>query len=112
MVYGLVGLLLCVFIITIPFGIQYFKFALFVIAPFGKTVVYTGGVGKAVLNTIYAIFLGWESALVLALVGVIACILIITIPVGIQMFKACRFAIFPLGSKFVKIESSATKSSN
>ena len=44
--WALVGLILCISIIGIPFGIQAFKMAGLTLTPFGKTVQYGGGVGS------------------------------------------------------------------
>ena len=36
----LAGVVLCLLIITIPFGIKCFKLAFFVVMPFGQTIIY------------------------------------------------------------------------
>ena len=36
--WGLLGILLCITIIGIPFGLQHFKMALLALAPFGKKI--------------------------------------------------------------------------
>ena len=36
--YALVGLLFCISIIGIPFGLQHFKMALLALVPFGKKI--------------------------------------------------------------------------
>ena len=38
--YALVGLLFCISIIGIPFGMQHFKMALLALVPFGKKISY------------------------------------------------------------------------
>lgn len=98
--YFLEAIVLCVTIIFIPVGIQYFKLGRFLFAPFGKMVVYHGGGFKTVINIIWLIIGGWENALILCLAGAIICLTIVGIPVGLQVFKACRFVLFPVGSSF------------
>ena len=100
--YLIEGLIMCVAVIGIPIGLQLFKLAGFVVWPFGKTVKRGGGSLRFVLNLIWAILLGWENALVALVVGLICCITIIGMPVGLQMFKVAQFVIWPLGSTFVK----------
>lgn len=95
------GALSCVTIIGIPIGLKLFQFAKFVLWPFGKRVTKVKPAGwKTVLNVIWAIFFGWESALMMLLTGVILCITIIGIPFGRQYFKMSRFILLPLGNDF------------
>ncbi len=100
--YLIEGLIMCVTVIGIPIGLQLFKLAGFVVWPFGKAVKRGEGSVRFVLNLIWAILLGWENALVALVVGLICCITIIGMPVGLQMFKVAQFVIWPLGSTFVK----------
>ena len=44
--WAIIGLVLCVTIIGIPLGVQAFKMAGLTLTPFGKTVVYGGGVDR------------------------------------------------------------------
>lgn len=98
---GLEGILWCITIIGIPVGLQLFKMAGFVLWPFGKEVTPTSVTGwKTVLNILWAIFFGWESALGFLLTGVLFCITIIGIPFGLQYFKLARFIFLPLGYEF------------
>lgn len=97
------GIVLCVTIIGIPIGLQMFKFAGFVLWPFGKQVKEVKPSGfKLVLNVLWAIFGGWEMALGYLLTGVLFCITIIGIPFGKQYFKMAHFVLLPLGNDFVK----------
>lgn len=93
----LLGLLLCITIIGIPFGKQCFKFAKLVIAPFGKKV--NTNFGKhPIINILWAIFFGWEMALSNLLLGVVYCITIIGIPFGKQWFKMASISFIPFGA--------------
>lgn len=94
----ILGLLLCVTIIGIPFGLQAFKFAGLVIFPFGKDVDLNFS-EHPIINILWAIFVGWEMALGYIGVGVIFCITIIGIPFGIQWFKLAQLCLFPFGAK-------------
>ena len=95
------GILACITIIGIPVGLQMFKFAKFVLLPFGKEVREVNVTGfKTVVNIIWAIFVGWEYALAYLLIGVLFCITIIGIPFGKQYFKMVSFVLLPLGRDF------------
>ena len=63
--WALVGLILCISIIGIPFGLQAFKMAGLTLTPFGKTVQYGGGVGSALANILWVVLSagGWRSAI-------------------------------------------------
>jgi uncharacterized membrane protein YccF (DUF307 family) len=60
----LAGLVLCITIIGIPFGIQCFKIAQFVLWPFGKEIQLGNfGAGGLIFNIIWLIVFGWEFAI-------------------------------------------------
>ena len=56
---------------------------------------------KAVLNVIWLLLGGVWLAIGYALAGVIACLLIVTIPVGIASFRMARYVLWPFGSAVV-----------
>ena len=95
----IVGLLLCVTVIGIPWGIQCFKLAGLSFSPFGKKVTYHGGVGATLGNIIWIIFFGWEMALTNLLLGLILCITIVGIPWGKQFFKIAGISFCPFGAE-------------
>lgn len=98
----ILGILFCITIVGIPLGLQLFKMASFVLWPFGKEVRKTNiNLFKRILNIIWAIFLGWEFALVFLFIGVIYCISVIGIPFGMQYFKLALFVLLPLGRDFI-----------
>ena len=97
-----IGLLLCIPIITIPFAVQCFKFAGFSLWPFGRTAVKDFGVrGGSLLGNILWFIPGLLLALGYFLGGVILCITIIGIPFGIQAFKFAVLALAPFGRTIV-----------
>lgn len=93
------GLILCITIIGIPFGIQCFKIAGLVLWPFGKEISYGNvGVGSTLMNLIWIVVFGWELAIAALTIGLIYCMTIIGIPFGIQCFKFVQLALFPFGA--------------
>lgn len=97
----LVGLILCVTVIGIPFGLQCFKIAGLTLSPFGRDVsVGSFGAGGFIGNLLWIIFLGWELCLLHLSIGILLCITVVGIPFGLQHFKLARLALLPFGSKF------------
>jgi len=94
------GLILCVTIIGIPFGVQCFKVAGFVLWPFGKEIELGHfGFGGLIFNIIWLIFFGWEFAIAHLIIGLIFCITIIGIPFGFQHFKLAQLGLIPFGAQ-------------
>ena len=99
------GLVLCVTIIFIPVGLQFFKIGKFLLWPMGKKVANVKPNGfKAFVNVLWLIIGGWEHALMFFFVGLIFCITIIGIPFGKQYWKLANFVLWPMGRTFVKAE--------
>ena len=48
-------------------------------------------------NVVWLCLIGWELAIICFLWGIICCITILFIPVGLQYFKAARLAFWPFG---------------
>ena len=98
--YFIVGLVMCVIIIGIPFGIQLFKLGAFALWPFGHEMVYRPsepGCLSSVMNLLWILLGWWEIALLHVVFGVIFCITIIGIPFGVQHFKMAFNSLFPFG---------------
>ena len=100
---GIGGLILCISIIGIPFGIQAFKMAGLTLTPFGKTVQYGGGVGSALADILWVVLVGCWMALGYLGAGVLNCITIIGIPFGIQSFKMAKLALWPFGAQIYSL---------
>jgi uncharacterized membrane protein YccF (DUF307 family) len=101
--YVLAGVVLCVLIITIPFGVACFRLAAFVVWPFGRAVVRKpeAGAPSAVANVLWFLLAGLWMALAHLLLGVVLCLTIIGIPLGLGNFKLAAVAIAPLGKEIV-----------
>jgi uncharacterized membrane protein YccF (DUF307 family) len=94
------GLILCVTIVGIPFGIQCFKIAGLVLWPFGKEIKIGGfGVGGLLFNIIWIVFFGWEFAVGHVITGLMFCLTIIGIPFGLQHFKLAKLGLMPFGAE-------------
>jgi uncharacterized membrane protein YccF (DUF307 family) len=104
--YVLAGIICCVLIITIPFGIASFRVAAYALWPFGKRVVRRAdaGTGSAVGNLVWLVFAGWWLALGHLFTGLALCVTIIGIPFGIANFKLIPISLLPLGREIVDAE--------
>jgi uncharacterized membrane protein YccF (DUF307 family) len=98
MMYILGGLLLCLTIVGIPFGLQSIRIGFANFAPFGKEITEskrTGGFLGLVFDIIWVVLFGWEIAIAhLVSAGVLA-ITIIGIPFALQHLKLIPVALFP-----------------
>jgi uncharacterized membrane protein YccF (DUF307 family) len=98
--YAIAGALLCLTIIGIPFGMQAFKLAGFVLWPFGRVVVPSSGrisLFATVFNLIWLVLFGWAIFTAHLVAGVVLCLTIIGIPFGVQSFKLSVLALWPFG---------------
>ena len=102
--YALAGLIACLLIVTIPFGIASFRLAGFVVWPFGRTTVRAPGAGvaSALGNVLWFVFAGWWLALIHIVAGIAFCVTIIGIPFGVASFKLAAVGLFPLGKRVVE----------
>ncbi|MDZ4232350.1 MAG: YccF domain-containing protein, partial [Dietzia sp.] len=50
-------------------------------------------------NVLWFLLAGWWLALAYALAGIIACLLIITIPFGIASFRLAAYVLWPFGRR-------------
>jgi uncharacterized membrane protein YccF (DUF307 family) len=104
--YALAALICFILIITIPFGIASFRIGLFALWPFGRTVVKRGdaGVASAIGNIIWFVFCGWWLALAHVITGILLCLTVIGIPLGLANFKLIPVSLLPMGREIVPIE--------
>ena len=102
--YLLAGVLACLLVVTIPFGIASFRLAAFVVWPFGRTTVRTPGAGvaSAVGNLLWFLVAGWWLAVLHVVAGIGFCLTIIGIPFGVASFKLAAVGLFPLGKQVVE----------
>lgn len=103
--YALAGIIMCVLIITIPWGIASWRIGVYSLWPFGKTVMDkpTAGLGSLLGNIVWVILAGIWIAIGHILSGIALCITIIGIPFGIANFKMVPVALMPLGKVIVDI---------
>ncbi|MCA0156508.1 MULTISPECIES: YccF domain-containing protein [Tsukamurella] len=101
--YAVAGIICCLLIVTIPFGLASFRIANYALWPFGRTVVDRPGAGAASLvgNIIWLLVAGIWLAIGHILTGIALCLTIIGIPLAVANFKMIRLSLLPLGSEIV-----------
>lgn len=101
--YVVAGLVLCITIIGIPFGIAAFRIGGYALWPFGRTAVDRGdaGAGSLIGNVLWVVLAGWWLALGHIFTGIALCVSIIGIPLGIANFKLIPLSLMPLGKEIV-----------
>jgi uncharacterized membrane protein YccF (DUF307 family) len=102
--YALCGLLLCLTVVGIPFGLQALKIGVAVLAPFGKRVVERPNANstlRVIFNLLWLLLFGWEIALAHVGSAILCALTIIGIPFAVQHLKLVPLALFPFGRDLV-----------
>lgn len=104
--YLLGGIILCITIIGIPFGIQCFKLSVLGLAPFGREIIETeppGGALAVIMNLIWIILPGLELAILHLALALLLGITVVGLPFATQHLKMTRLAILPFGYRVVDV---------
>jgi uncharacterized membrane protein YccF (DUF307 family) len=100
--YLLAGLVLCLTIIGIPFGVQCFKMAELALMPFGRTIAPdprgAGGV-SVIMNLLWFVLAGVWIALTHVVLALGCAITIIGIPFALQHLKLAMLGVWPFGKR-------------
>jgi len=104
--YALGGLLLCLTVVGIPFGMQAFKLAGLMLWPFGKEIVEDpnapgAGLLGLVLNVLWFVVVGVVTAITHLGLALALAVTVIGIPFALQHLKLAVLALFPFGKRVV-----------
>ncbi|WP_433240483.1 YccF domain-containing protein [Streptosporangium sp. CA-135522] len=101
--YVVAGVVCCILIVTIPFGIASFRIAAYALWPFGRTVVRDPDAGclSTVGNVIWCLVAGIWLAIGHLLTSIPLFLSIIGIPLGIANIKLIPVSLLPLGARIV-----------
>jgi uncharacterized membrane protein YccF (DUF307 family) len=101
--YVLAGVICCVLIITIPFGIASFRMAGYALWPFGRTIVDRPNAGamSTIGNVIWILVAGWWLAIGHLTTAAAQAVTIIGIPLAIANLKMIPVSLVPLGKQIV-----------
>jgi len=102
--YLLGGLLLCLTIVGIPFGLQCFKIAGLGLWPFGRMLDVApaglaGGVVRVIFNVLWFLVAGIWIFLSHVVLGLALALTLIGIPFAIQHMKLAFLALAPFGQR-------------
>lgn len=101
--YVIAGVVCCILVVTIPFGIASFRIAGYALWPFGRTVVDRPDAGAwSVLGNIVWLFVaGLWLAIGHVVTSIPLFVSIIGIPLGIANLKMVPISLMPLGKQIV-----------
>ncbi|WFG43688.1 YccF domain-containing protein [Pseudonocardia alni] len=101
--YMLAGIVACLLVVTIPFGIASFRIGLYALWPFGRDVVRDprAGAASTIGNVLWIVLFGWW--LVLGHIGtaLALAVTIIGLPLAWANLKLIPVSLLPLGSRIV-----------
>ena len=97
------GVLACILIITIPFGIASFRMAGYALWPFGRAVIAkpSAGIGSGIGNVIWFLIGGLWLAIGHVTTAVAQAVTIIGIPLAVANLKMIPVTCFPFGKDIV-----------
>jgi uncharacterized membrane protein YccF (DUF307 family) len=103
--YALAGIVCCILIVTIPFGLASFRMAEFALWPFGRQLVKRAdaGVASTIGNIIWIIVAGWWLALAHITTALALAVTIIGIPLALANLKLVPVSLVPLGRVIVPV---------
>jgi len=101
--YVLAGVVCCVLVVTIPWGIASFRIAGYVLWPFGRTVVDKpgAGLGSALGNLVWIVVAGVWLVIGHLTTAVALAVTIVGIPLAVANLKVIPVTLAPLGKQVV-----------
>ncbi|QDP97924.1 YccF domain-containing protein [Microlunatus elymi] len=105
--YFTAGIICCILIVTIPWGIASFRIGAYAMWPFGRVVVDkpTSGIGAALGNIIWLVVAGIWLAIGHVLTAIPLFVSIIGIPLGWANLKLIPVSLMPLGKEIVRSDT-------
>lgn len=105
--YALGGLVCCLTIVGIPFGLQAFKLARVSLFPFGKTITAAPvGLLATLFNVLWLVCFGWAIACSHLAHAAVCAVTIIGIPLAVQHIKLIPVSLLPFGHSLESPQSS------
>ena len=104
--YLAAGVLACLLIVTIPWGIASFRMANYALWPFGRTIVDKPDAGPAstIGNIVWIVCFGWWLALGHLTTAIAQAVTIIGIPLAVANVKLIPVSLVPMGKDIVRID--------
>ncbi len=95
--WGFYGLIFCITVVMIPFGLKCLKIARLNLFPYKKSVI-TNFESHPIANILWCVFIGFRFAFLHLLCGAILHLTVIGIPYGKSLFKSAKIALLPFGA--------------
>lgn len=105
LMYFLGGIILCLTIIGIPFGVQSIKIGFATLAPFGGTTIEKSDANspiRLIFNAIWVVTFGFGIALNHLFWAAFLGLTVIGIPFSYQHLKLIPISLFPFGREFMQ----------
>jgi len=101
LMYFVAGLVLCITVIGIPFGVQLMKIACVALTPFGKDVSFKDNAGclSVGFSVLWIVFGWWEIAVVHLIFAALSAITIIGIPFAKAHWRLMKMSFMPFALK-------------
>jgi uncharacterized membrane protein YccF (DUF307 family) len=109
--YLVAAIVMAITIIGLPFAKQAVKLARYSLWPFGWTLIPAESRHRTISvvgNALWLLLAGWWLALAHLITGLLLCLTIIGIPLGIASFKMAGAALVPFGKQVVRIKDLQT----
>jgi len=105
--YLAAGVLACLLIVTIPWGLASFRMANYALWPFGRTIVDKPGAGPAssIGNIVWIVCFGWWLALGHLTTAIAQAMTIVGIPLALANLKLIPISLVPMGKDIVPVDS-------
>ena len=104
--YVIAGVICCLLIVTIPWGIASFRIALFALWPFGQRLERRAdaGLGSTLGNVIWFVVAGWWLAIGHVVTAIALAVTIVGIPFAWANLKLIPVSLTPLGRRIVDVD--------
>ena len=101
--YVVFGVVACLFIVTIPFGVASFRMASYALWPFGRMVVAKpgAGAGSAVANVVWFVVAGVWLAIGHITTAAAQAVTIVGIPLALANLKMLPVTVVPFGKRII-----------
>lgn len=101
--YAVAGVICCLLVVTIPWGIAAFRIALFTLWPFGQRLERRPdhGVGSTLGNVVWFVVAGWWLAIGHVLTAIPLAVSVVGIPFAWANLKLVPVSLTPLGRHIV-----------
>ena len=104
--YVFAGIVCCLLIVTIPFGLAAFRIAEFSLWPFGRQLLKRPNAGAASMigNFVWIVLAGWWLALAHVVTAIALAVTVIGIPLALANLKLIPVSLVPLGRVIVSAD--------